>query len=132
MWALIKNNKIENIIALNNPADYTPPVDCELVEISTGGIGWIRDGNGGWVEPPPPEPVIPSKVTMRQARLQLAVLGVYQTVNTAVVSMGDAAQIEWEYAIDVERTNAITQAMIALLGWTEVEADAYFTAASLL
>lgn len=77
-------------------------------------------------------PYIPQSITMRQARLQLAGLGVYQNVNNAVALMGDAAQIEWEYAIDVERTNDITQAMIALLGWTEAETDAYFTAASLL
>ena len=95
-------------------------------------VGWITDCNGGWIAPPPPAPVVPSKVTMRQARLQLAELGVYQTVNIAVATMGDMAQIEWEYAIDVERSNSITQAMIALLGWTEEQTDAYFTAASLL
>jgi hypothetical protein len=94
-------------------------------------IGWVKSGDA-FVSPPtvPPTPV--TTVTMRQARLQLAVLGKYQDVNNAVASMGDAAQIEWEYAIDVERSNAITQAMIALLGWTEVETDAYFEAASKL
>lgn len=132
MWALIKNNKIENIIELDNPAGFTPPEDCELVEITAGGIGWgYVDGE---VFDPVPEPVviIPQAVTMRQARLQLAVLGVYQTVNAAVATMGDAAQIEWEYAAEVDRSNPITQGIVQLLGWTEAETDAYFTAASLL
>lgn len=87
------------------------------------------------IEPPaPPAPpvYIPTSVSMRQARLQLAVLGSYQTVNQAVTSMGELAQIEWEYAATVDRGNLLTAAMVALLGWTEQQTDEYFIAASQL
>lgn len=84
-----------------------------------------------WEEPIYVEPpvYIPTSVTMRQARLQLAILNQYQTVNTAVASMGELAQIEWEYATTVDRTNTLTYAMVQLLGWTPEQTDAYFVAA---
>jgi hypothetical protein len=91
----------------------------------------------GWVEcdapAPEPEPItIPTSVTMRQARLQLHTLGIYDAVNNAVSGMSIAAQIEWEYAATVDRDNTFTQQMIQMLGWTEAEADTYFVEASKL
>jgi hypothetical protein len=74
----------------------------------------------------------PTTITMRQARLQLATLGIYSAVNSAVSSMGETAQIEWEYAASVDRSNALTQAMIQMLHWSEKQADDYFLAASKL
>lgn len=83
---------------------------------------------------PIPEPpvVVPTSVSMRQARLQLSILGLYQIVNQAVQSMSEAAQISWEYASTVDRSDTLTQQMIAMLGWTEEEADAYFIEANKL
>lgn len=76
--------------------------------------------------------VIPHVVSMRQARLQLLALGVYDTINSAISSMGQAAEIEWEYAATVERMNPLVQGMAALLQWTADDLDDYFTAASQL
>lgn len=78
--------------------------------------------------------VIPfvSSVTMRQARLQLSVLGVYATVNSAVSGMGEQAEIEWEYGATVDRSNPLTAGIVQLLGWTQQQTDDYFTAASRL
>lgn len=72
------------------------------------------------------------KVTMRQARLQLLATDSLDTVNAAISTMPAAAQIEWEYAADVDRTNPLVPAMVSLLGWTEEETDNYFTEAAKL
>lgn len=74
----------------------------------------------------------PSQVTMRQARLQLLALGVYNQVNQAIASMGQAAEIEWEYAAVVDRSNALVAGMAQLLGWTTEDTDNYFTEAAKL
>lgn len=76
-------------------------------------------------------PVV-SRVTMRQARLQLVVMGKYQEVCAAVEQMGDAAKIEWEYASDVDRGNPIVSALAQLLELDDAEVDEMFLAASLL
>jgi hypothetical protein len=85
-------------------------------------------------EIPIPEEIIyiPQQVTMRQARLQLVALGIYDIVNQAVSSMGNLAIIEWEYAATIERTNPFVQAMIGMLGWTTEQADTYFIEADKL
>jgi hypothetical protein len=85
----------------------------------------------GWEITTAPEPVpapiyVPTTVTMRQARLQLAHIELYNMVNQAVATMGDLAMIEWEYAAVIERSNPFVQGMIQLLGWTEEQADTFF------
>jgi hypothetical protein len=80
--------------------------------------------------PPPPPPVIPTSVTMRQARLALLGAGLLDQVNAAITD--PAAQIEWEYATTVDRTSDLTQALAAGLGLTEQQLDELFTQASAL
>jgi hypothetical protein len=46
--------------------------------------------------------------------------------------MPEAAQIEWEYAADVQRENSLVPAMALLLGWSEADTDLYFSAAAIL
>jgi len=75
---------------------------------------------------------IPSIVFMRQARIALHRQGYLATVNAAVPSMGEEAQITWEYATEVRRDDALTLAMVALLGLTEQQADELFTLAASL
>lgn len=81
-----------------------------------------------------PEPVepIPASITMRQARLQLLADGVLDDVSAAVAGMGAAAQIEWEYASEIQRTNPLVPAMQAILSWDEARVDQYFIEASKL
>jgi len=71
-------------------------------------------------------------VSMRQARLQLATLGVYDQVNAAIDTMDSMAKIEWEYASEVNRSNILVDSMAQLLSWTEEDIDTYFDAASKL
>lgn len=78
----------------------------------------------------PPEAITPSTVTMRQARLALLQSGHLSTINAAMAEQSEAAQIEWEYALYVERSSPLTTAMVAILGLSEVVLDALFVTAS--
>ncbi len=81
--------------------------------------------------PPAVEP-IPTSITMRQTRLQLLADGVLDDVSAAVAGMGAAAQIEWEYASEIQRTNPLVPAMQIILAWDEARVDQYFVEASKL
>lgn len=70
--------------------------------------------------------------SVRQARLQLLSLGSLDTVKAAIAAMPEAAQIEWEYATEVQRSNPLVAAMAGLLGWSEADTDLYFAEAAKL
>lgn len=79
---------------------------------------------------PPPGPVIPQVVTMRQARLALLAVGLLDDVEAAVQATDKATQIEWEYAQDVNRNWPTLAALAGALGLTSDELDALFAAAA--
>jgi hypothetical protein len=95
-------------------------------QAAAGNFGPVAE----YVAPPPPPPVIPTSVTMRQARLALLGAGLLDQVNAAITD--PAAQIEWEYATTVERGSELTQALAAGLGLTEQQLDKLFTTAAAL
>lgn len=112
-----------------------------------GRVYWLADGSRHEItargvalpegaldaEPPPPPPPIPSRVTMRQARLALLGEGLLAQVDAAVASVpgaaGDAARIEWEYALSVERNSPLVASLTSALGLTAEQLDALFTTA---
>lgn len=124
---IIENGTITNTIEVES-LDFLP----NLIDASIGGgTGWGYV-DGTLIPPlPTPEPV-PDSVSMRQVRLQLLALGSLATVNGAIATMPEAAQIEWEYATEVERTNPLVPAMAGLLGWSEADTDLYFSEAAKL
>jgi hypothetical protein len=71
---------------------------------------------------------------MRQARLALLGAGLLAHVNTAIAAMegiqGEAARIEWEYAMTVERQSQLVSGLSAALGLTDEQLDGLFLAAS--
>jgi hypothetical protein len=73
-----------------------------------------------------------TSITMRQARLQMLAMGVLSQVEMAVTQAGQPAQIEWEYAITVERDNALFQGIKAALGFTDEQEEQFFNEGSLL
>lgn len=90
-----------------------------------------------YVAPPPAPVVIPSEVTMRQARLALLGIGKLGDVDAALASITDAAQrqaaqIEWEYSSTVKRDSAWVQQLAPALALDEAALDALFTAAAAL
>lgn len=66
-------------------------------------------------EIPVEEPIAPTVVTMRQARLAMLKIGMLTGVNSTVANMpgaqGDAARIEWEFSSTVERHGPLAQAL---------------------
>ena len=101
----------------------TPLTDYEalIAEVIAGIVPYV-----------PSPPVIPQSISMRQARLALLGAGLLDTVNGAMATMPQAAQIEWEFASDVQRTNPLIGAMAAALGMTDAQLDDLFTLGSTL
>lgn len=85
--------------------------------------------------PPPAPPVpVPTTVSMRQARLALLAAGKLEAVSTAIEGLPspqkDAAQIEWEFATNVERNSAVVQLLAAALELDDGALDELFTDAA--
>lgn len=95
----------------------------------------ISDAEADALRVPPPAPV-PSVVTMRQARLALLGAELLSQVESAIAAIpgaaGDAARIEWEYALSVERGSPLVASLMAALGLTAEQLDALFTTAAAL
>lgn len=92
---------------------------------------WTYNGTS-FVPPAPPQVVIPSIVSMRQARLALLHAGLLATVDAAIAAGGQADQITWEYATEVNRNSALVSNMAAALNLTSQQLDDLFTLAASL
>jgi hypothetical protein len=96
--------------------------------------------DGGLVYAPQPVPpelvVIPPMVSMRQARLALLQAGRLADVDAAIAALPspakEAAQIEWEYAIEVKRDSQLVTQLAPALGLDDAALDALFIAAAAL
>ena len=86
--------------------------------------------------PTPTVAGVPTRVTMRQARLALLGAGKLANVDAAIDAMPEpqksAARIEWEYAAEVRRDNAFVAGLAPALGMTDAQVDALFVAAAAL
>lgn len=91
----------------------------------------IAEVEAGAVPAGPRALVVPG-ITMRQARLALLQAGHYDTVLAAMAGQPQAAQIEWEYALTVDRNAPLTVAMASILGLSDAQVDGLFLAASAL
>lgn len=81
-----------------------------------------------------PTVIVPTSVTMRQARLALLAVDKLAQVNAAIAAIPDAtqraaAEIEWEYAQTVDRDSPFVQMLGTALA---LDLDALFTAAAAL
>lgn len=80
--------------------------------------------------------LVPSSVTMRQARLALMAAGKLAAVESALAALSEpaktAALIEWEYSNEVQRHNGFVSQLAPALGMTEAEIDALFIGAKAL
>ena len=75
---------------------------------------------------------VPAQVTMRQARLELLKRGLLDDVEAVITAAGRAAQLEWEYAAVVERTNPAVAAVQQQQGLTDAQIDDLFREAAKL
>lgn len=98
--------------------DYSAPVEA----------GWIWDGSV--FTEPAPVVVIPTSVSMRQARLALLESGLLADVEAGLAGSAQEAQIEWEYATTVERSSGLVSTIASAMGLTEQQLDDLFTLAA--
>lgn len=83
-----------------------------------------------------PASLVPEAVTMRQARLALLGAGLLTLVEAALNSLPsphrEAAQIEWEYALDVRRDHPLILSLKSSLGLSDPDLDNLFIQAATL
>ena len=75
---------------------------------------------------------VPQQVTMRQARLALLSAGLLDDAELVIAAAGREAQLEWEYAAVVERTNPAVAAVQQQQGLTDAQIDDLFREAAKL
>lgn len=142
-YAIIEGDVVTNIVEwTGKSASWQPPEGTRVQLVPEGVsvcIGWTYDSKTGFAAPPaPPAPqaIVPSRVTMRQARLALRADGKLAAVGTAIKALPspqkEDAQIEWDYATTVERSSPVVALLSAALGLDDAALDALFTAAAVL
>ena len=75
---------------------------------------------------------VPQQVTMRQARLALLSAGLLDDVDAVIAAAGRVAQLEWEYAAVVERSNPVIVAVQQQESLTDAQIDDLFREAAKL
>ena len=75
---------------------------------------------------------VPQQVTMRQARLALLSAGLLDDVEMVIAAAGRAAQLEWEYAAVVDRSNPAVAAVQQQKALTDAQIDDLFREAAKL
>lgn len=119
---------------------YTSPENTVVAVIDEDGISRMSMlaslvPDGASILPYPTQAIsIPDSVTMRQARLALSEAGLLSSVNAAIASMEgrqkEVAEIEWEYAQEVQRNSGLVPVLGASLGLSEKDLDNLFLRAS--
>lgn len=67
-----------------------------------------------------------ASVSMASCRRVLLASGLLDTVNTAMASAPQEAQIQWEYEVNVRRTDPLVTSMQAALSLTDAQVDDLF------
>lgn len=104
----------------------------EIAPVLIDGV-WTRQWT---LRPMTPEEVaarVPQFVSMRQARLALLAAGLLAGVDAAISALpspdGEAARIDWEYAVEVRRSSPLIATLGPALGLDDAAIDALFIAA---
>lgn len=117
-------------------AQYANQTITELEQALADAIDKATESPSAPDLPTPTVAGIPTRVSMRQARLALLGAGKLADVDAAIDAMPEpqksAARIEWEYAAEVRRDNAFVAGLAPALGMTDAQVDALFVAAATL
>ncbi len=125
------------LIRTETPAEWMGLTDVAppTFDPATAGCFW-RGDHWEIVQAQPPVDPVPAAVSMRQARLALLKAGLLAQVNTAVAAMpgpdGDAARITWEFAGDVQRSDALLAQLAGALNLSTAQLDDLFRTAAAL
>jgi hypothetical protein len=130
--AIIESGVVTNVVLAN---EQFAAEQGWVVAPDDVGPGWLY-ADGVFSAPPAPPPVVPSIVSMRQARLALLQAGKLDDVDAAIAALPspakEAAQIEWEYAIEVKRDSQLVTQLAPALNLDSAALDALFTQAATL
>lgn len=128
MYKLSNLNPSTSLIRLSDNSLIPPdPLNKDYQDY----LAWVDDGN----EPFPPdiEPVlIPSSISMRQARLALLSADLLDPINEAFSLMTQADQIEWQFASSIDRNSRLVSNLASRLDISDAELDQLFLLASTL
>lgn len=119
---VITDGVVSNTVEVDSLDVIPGLIDADLFG---GGIGDSWDGLAITPLPPPP-PVVPQSVEMRQARLELFDAGLLDDVEAVIAAAGRAAQIEWEFAQRVERSHPLIAIVQQQNGLTDDQIDEMF------
>lgn len=75
-------------------------------------------------------PPIPTKVSMKQARLALLQFGILDKVNLAIQGGTDINKITWQFANDIDRSDTLVTQLATGLGLSATDLDNLFTLAN--
>ena len=134
-WADVGNTAINLTVDFDGlcPVPFTAnPEDREEAgrELYTRALAGDFGEVAPYVAPPLPAPVVPGRISMRQARLVLLSAGLLDTVNAAVTGLPRAEQIEWEYATEVRRDSSLVARLAQAINLSGEQLDDLFTQAS--
>jgi hypothetical protein len=124
--SMLENRVDEN----GDPVPFVSIVPEGAIEVpnapSHGSDTW--DGSN-WVA----QVQVPEQITPRQARLALHSAGLLDAVEAALaLPENRAAQITWEYALEINRSDQLIATFGALLGLTSSQIDDLFKIAATL
>lgn len=133
-WANTSNSAIVLECTFSHLPNEWLPFCAKLDDVESYGRELYTNavnGEYGTIAPyTTPTPIIPTVVTMRQARLALLETGLLTQVVAAVQAAGEAATIEWEYAKELRREHPLTQQLASALTLTTQQLDSLFTLAA--
>ncbi|MDT3722899.1 hypothetical protein [Pseudomonas oryzihabitans] len=130
-----------DLISLSSlPKDAIPVTDDARLNLLAGeaaGQMIVPDQNGYPVlqaSSSPAAPAVPIAVSMMQARLAMLDAGVLDKVQTAIDAMvgadGQAARIQWQFAMEVRRDWPLVATLQKSLGLTDKQVDELFLTAA--
>jgi len=126
--------RCDNVIYAGCTLENSEIIEVEALPMKFAN-GCYRYVDGDWFceFPSEVEKVFPTPTaTMRQARLCLLNRGLLDDVESHVVTLSRAAQIEWEYSVEVRRDYPLVIELGSLLGLNESDLDAFFDDAKLI
>ena len=110
----------------------TCPDDSNVQVDGVLGVYLQADWEALWADEMRARNPVPQQVTMRQARLALLSAGLLDDVEMVIAAAGRAAQLEWEYAAVVDRSNPAVAAVQQQQALTDTYIDDLFREAAKL